>query len=156
MMIAEEVFNELMYENRRKVYMLNMGQVEFYWCNIVKLLEEVPGFYDFYTPEWAHEQIKMGLLHVWALEDGMIRGIVLTRILVFPRQKVFEVMAIAGLNSLEYLDEMDDIFERLARSAGCSTISGLLRPGLARKLRKHKAEVRAVVVFRPVNPERTQ
>lgn len=132
------------------IYLLGDEQIDVYWEKIAEVLAEVPGFYEFYTPEWAFDQAKKGLLQVWALSDGQIRGIVLTTIKVYPKQNVFEVMAMCGFTMMEYLEELDDVFERIAADQGCQTISGVLRPGLARTLRKHKAEVKMMVVSRPV------
>lgn len=141
-------------EELKQVYLLDHERVNFYWSQIEELFKEVPGFYDYYTSEWAYQQIKMGHLHVWALDDGAIRGIVLSRIAIYPRQKVFDILAIGGVGTLQFFEEMTETFEKLAVACGCSSFSAQVRPGMSRKLRKHLAGVVSHTITRPVAPQR--
>lgn len=138
----------------REIVLMNSAQIDWHWESICEALAEVPNFYDFYDQAWAYREAKMGLLQVWALSDGMIRGIVLTRMLVYPRQKVLEIMAMAGEGMLEYFETLEDVLERFAAAGECKTISCLTRPGIARKTRRHMGEVKASVVFRPVRAQK--
>lgn len=140
----------------RQVYLLSSDQLDHYWPEIAQLLTEVPGFYDYYTPEWAYSAAKKGDLQVWALSDEEIRAIVLTQILCFPRQKTFEVLAAGGAGLLDFVNEMEETFNLIAHSAGCATITGKVRPGLA-KMFGDRATQRYVALTRPVRePERRQ
>lgn len=142
-------------EELKKVYLLDDGRVDFYWAQIEVVLGEIPGFYDYYTSEWAYQQIKMGHLHVWALDDGAIRGIVLSRIAVYPKQKVFDILAIGGVGTLEFFAEMTTTFEKLAVACGCASFSAQVRPGISRKLKKHLAGVVSHTITRPVLAQRS-
>lgn len=134
----------------KEVYLLDPPRVNFYWPQIEEVLEDIPGFLDFYTPEWAFEQIKMGHLHVWALDDGVIRGIVISRIAEYPRQKVFEIVAVAGIGMLDFFSEMESTFMKLAKACGCKSFSATARPGIARLLKKQGAWTEAHRLIRPV------
>lgn len=141
---------------QRKVFLLDSDQLDFYWADIAQLMQEVPGFYDFYTPEWLYEAAKKGNLQIWGLSDGQIRAIVVTQILVFPKQKVFEVLAAGGIGLLDFVDEMQDTFNFIAHSAGCATLMGKVRPGLTR-LFGDRATQKMVVMARAVEePSRRQ
>lgn len=143
-------------QRTKQVYLLLGPRLDFYWANIVEVLGEVPEFYNYFSPEWVYGQVVAGQMQVWALDDGAVRGVVVSRICVFPRQKVFEIVAAAGNGLLEFVEEMDLVFDRIAASAGCSTIAGVVRPGLARILKKRGGEVKYSVVSRPVVLQREQ
>lgn len=136
---------------QRQVFLMSQDQIDHYWPDIVRVLSEVPGYYDFFTPEWTYERAKSQDLQIWGLTDGMIQGIVITQILVFPAQKVFEILGAGGPGMMHFFDEMEDVFERIAGQAGCKTIIARTRAGLARVLtRKKGVFVGAVWVYRPV------
>jgi len=120
----------------RRVFLLNSLQIDYYWEDIAKLMTQCPGFYDFYTPEWLYRAAKSGNCQIWGLSDGTIKGIVVTQILVFPKQKVFEVLAGAGVGLVRFFDDMEEVFEFIAADCGCQTIAGRVRPGIERLLRK--------------------
>jgi len=135
----------------RQVFLMTMDQVDHYWPEIVRVLGEVPGYYDFFTTEWTYSRAREGALQVWGFTDGMVQGIALTQILVFPAQKAFEILASGGPGMLDFIDEMDTVFQRLATEAGCNTIICRVRPGLARRLARDKGAIPgAVWLYRPV------
>lgn len=146
---------ESLQTNYKQVYLLDGPRVDFYWSQIEVVLGEIPGFYDYYTSEWAYSEIKKGHLLVWALDDGAIRGIVLSRIAVFPKQKVFDILAIGGVGTLQFFEEMTSTFEKLAVACGCGSFSAQVRPGMSRKLKKHLAGVVSHTITRPVSPQRS-
>jgi hypothetical protein len=122
---------------------------------ILALLCECPNYYDYFTPEWTYSRAKNGNLQLWGLSDGEIKGIIVTQILIFPAQKVFEVLAAAGIGLLEYFDEMEEVFERIAESSGCQTIAARVRPGLERLLVKRKGAYKVTVTLsRPVGKKK--
>jgi hypothetical protein len=139
---------------RKEVFLMNGEQIDEHWPNIQRLMFECPGYYDFYTPEWTYAQAKNGNIQLWALSDGAIRGIIMTQILVFPAQKVFEIIGAAGIGLLEFFDEMEKVFEIIAADAGCQTIMARCRPGLERLLRKKYVLKHAVWLYRPVGKNR--
>jgi hypothetical protein len=145
-------------ESRQKsVFLMNPEQIDDHWANIQILMGTCPGFYDFYTPEWTYEAAKRGDIQLWALSDGVIRAIVVTQILVFPAQKVFEIIGAAGIGLLEFFDEMERVFDFIAADAGCKTITTRCRKGIERLLLKqNRAYKCASWVWRPVEPIRRQ
>jgi hypothetical protein len=134
----------------KKVFLLDDNQIDFYWPEIMRLLGEVPGYYDFFTPEWTYQKAKSHDIQVWGLSDGAIRGIIITQILCFPAQKCFEILGAAGNGLLDFLGEMEDVFDFIAADAGCSTMISRTRPGLEKLLRKHGAVKICSFLIRPI------
>lgn len=142
---------------QKQVFLMNGQQIDDHWPNIQILMEQCPGYYDFYTPEWTYSRAKSGDLQLWALSDGMIRGIVVTQILIFPAQKVFEIIGAAGIGLMEFFDQMEKVFEFIAADSGCKTMMARVRPGIERKVcKKYGAYKFASWVYRPVEPGRRQ
>jgi hypothetical protein len=142
-------------EPRQKtVFLMNQEQIDEHWANIQILMASCPGYYDFYTPEWTYQAAKDGNIQLWAISDGAIRGIVVSQILVFPAQKVFEIIGAAGIGLLEFFDEMEKVFEFIAADAGCQTIMARCRPGVERLLRKKHVLKYASWLYRPVKLDR--
>ena len=138
----------------KSVFLLSPDQIDFHWANIQELMKSCPGYYDFYTPDWTYSAAKNGDLQLWGLSDGMIRGIIVSQILVFPAQKVFEIIGAAGIGMLEFLDEMEKVFEYIAADAGCRTIMARVRPGMERVLRKKHPLKYASWLYREISIDR--
>lgn len=139
----------------KQVFLMSGEQIDDHWPNIQTLMAECPGYYDFFTPEWTYQRAKSGDLQIWAMSDGAIRGIIVTQIVVFPVQKVFEILGVAGVGTLEFLDEMGSVFDFIAAEAGCSTITARCRPGMERILRKKFPIYKyASWLYRPVRADR--
>ena len=134
----------------KQVFLLNDQQIDFYWPDIMRLLGTVPGYYDFFTPEWTYSKAKSKDIQVWGLADREIRGIIVTQILCFPAQKAFEVLGAAGPGMLDFIDDMDDVFEFIAQDSGCTTIVLRCRPGLEKFLRKKGAVKLCSFMIRPI------
>jgi hypothetical protein len=135
----------------KRVYLLNKEQIDHFWPDILRLLGEVPMYYDFFTPEWTYSKAKAGDLQIWGLSDEKIRGIVVTQILVFPAQKAFEILGAAGNGLLEFFDQMDDVFEFIAADCECQTIIMRCRPGIERKILRQGRGIKGCsFLYRPV------
>lgn len=140
----------------KTIYALTGDRLEHYWLDIAALLFEVPGFCECYSVEWAFERAKMGHLQVWALADDKIRAIVLTQIAVFPRCNVFEILAAGGVGLMDFMNEMEDVFMRIAYDNGCSVIQARCRPGLEKALKRRGAWKQSVVLSKPVQRQGDQ
>lgn len=134
----------------KRLYLLSQEQIDHYWHDIIEGLKACPHYFEYFTPEWTYWEVKNGRLLVWALSDGVIRGIVMTRILEYPKQKVFSILALYGAEMLTFFNEMEDVFLKMAQRFGCQSISAQCRPGLKRLLKKFHAEHEAVVLYRSV------
>lgn len=148
------VMREEVEATQKSVFLMSGEQIDEHWMNIQILMRECPGYYDFYTPEWTYKAAKNGDIQLWALSDGAIRGIIITQIVVFPAQKVFEILGAAGVGLLEFFDEVEAVFDFIAADAGCTTIAARVRPGLEKLLRKKQAYKYAAMMQRPVKPSR--
>lgn len=150
MMEPQQIYEEQK-QAARQVFLMSQDQINHYWPNILQILGEVPGYYEFFTPEWTYERAKSGALQVWGFTDGMVQGIALTQILVFPATKAFEILGAGGPGMLDFIEEMDAVFDKIARDSKCNMIVSRVRPGLARLLvRRKKAIEGAVWLYRPV------
>lgn len=134
---------------QKKVGTFDRNQIDFYWKDIVPLLENVVGFSEFYTIASVYELLQSGDWQLWALSDSMIQGVVITTIRVFPKVKVFQILVAAG-NFLQFFDEIEAMFEWLARDSGCTFIQGQVRSGVARKLKRSRGDLRQVIITRRV------
>jgi hypothetical protein len=149
-MTPETLFEEQK-TKQRQVFLMTQDQIDHYWGDIVRVLGEVPGYYEFFTPEWTYKRASEGGIQVWGLTDGEIQGIVITQILVFPAQKAFEILGAGGPGFMKFFDEMEATFEYIAADSGCQTIISRSRPGLARLLARRKGAIQgAVWVYRPI------
>lgn len=125
--------------------------VDGYWELVWDCFQQIPEWLHLYTEQWTYQQVKTGHLHVWAYSDGEIRGIMVTRINVFPKCKILDVVGISGHAGLEFMDDLDAVCETLARQHGCSYLACAARPGMERILkRKHRATSFMVSMVRPV------
>lgn len=125
--------------------------VDLYWELVWAGFRELPGWLHLYDEAWTYEQVKKGHLHVWAYSDTEIRGIMVTRINVFPKCKVLDVVGISGHAGLEFMEDLDSVCENLARQQGCSFLVTTARPGMERVLRrKHRAASVMSVMLRNV------
>src|SRR6516225_6570691 len=103
----------------RQVFLMSKDQIDHYWPDIVRVLGEVPGYYDFFTTEWTYSRAREGALQIWGFTDGMIQGIACTQILVFPAQKAFDILPADCRRILDFIDEIDTRFQNLRREVFC-------------------------------------
>lgn len=135
----------------KSVFLMSKDQIEHYWPDIVRVLGEVPGYYEFFTPEWTYARVMNDQMQVWGFTDGEIKGIAVTQILVFPAQKAFEILGAGGPGMMDFMDQMEGVFERIAADTKCDSIIARARPGLARYLIRKKGAINgAVWIYRPV------
>lgn len=146
--------DDLQVSQQKSVFLMSNEQIDEHWHNIQILMGNCPGYYEFYTPDWTYEQAKNGNIQLWALSDGCIRGIVVTQILVYPAQKVFEIIGAAGIGLLQFFDEMVSTFDLIGADAGCQTMTARVRPGLERLLCKKHALKYGAMIYRPIKPNR--
>jgi hypothetical protein len=142
-------------QRNKNVFPIVGRQIDFMWELIWPLFREVPGFLDLYDEGWTYKNLKMGHLQIWAYSDTEIRGMVLTRINVFPKCKVLDIMTISGVDGLQFMQELDDVFEVLAEQQGCKFMSSSVRPGFERIfIRNHEFRRQSSSVIRPVGLRR--
>jgi hypothetical protein len=138
----------------KRVFLLNSEQIDHFWPDIHRVLVSCPGYYEFYTPEWTYQRAKTGDLQIWALSEDQIKGIVVSQVVVFPVQKVFEILGAGGSGLLDFFDELEEIFEFIAADCDCGMISARVRPGVERLLRKKGTIRMATWLYRPVGSSR--
>lgn len=147
-----QLSQELLEQNKTKnVWPMVGDAVDFHWEWIWGLFKDVPGHVNLYTESYTFQQVKSGHWQVWAYSDSEIRGIMATRVNVFPRAKVLDVIGVSGISGLDFMKNLDDLCESLARQQGCQYLTTLARPGMERVLgRKHRAIELYSVLVRPV------
>jgi hypothetical protein len=135
----------------KRVFLFSPEQIDVFWGNILHLLADCPGYYDFFTPEWTYTRTKCGDMQIWGCTDGEeVQAIVVTQIVTFPAQRAFEILGAAGSGLLSYFNQMEDVFDHIARDADCQCIMARMRPGMARLLRKKGVLQHAIFAYRPV------
>lgn len=140
-------------ETPRPIYLLDSDRIDFYWPKIVPLLEIIPIFCELYDPASVYSEAKMGHLQIWALRDTAIRAIVLTRINIYPRAKVFEIIGAAGTGAFKFVPDMEAMFEWIAREQNCTFFRSTVRPGIERKLKSVDGVTRmGMVLMKRITP----
>lgn len=138
-------------QKRRNVWPIVGQNVDVYWELVWGLFRNIPHWLHLYDEAWTYQHVKKGHLHVWAYADSEIRGILVTRINVFPKCKVLDVVGMSGIAGIEFLDDLDSICETLARQNDCTFLTCQARPGMERLLlRKHRAAKALTTLVRPV------
>lgn len=149
MTLASEAFVES--HKRRNISPVTGDMVDILWDRIWSLFREVPGFLFLYDEAWTYKSVKTGHWQVWAYSDSEIRGMVLTRINEFPKCNILEVMGISGIAGVEFMADLDALFESLARQQNCAYITMTVRPGYERLItREFQGQKIGSVVSRPV------
>lgn len=135
----------------KNIFPICGGAVDSYWSLIWSLMQDSPGIVRLYTEAYCFEAVKTGQWQVWAYSDSEIRGIVVTRINIFPKCKILDVMVISGISGFQFMPELDGVFEILGRQQGCTWISVCVSPALERiVVRKFRGEKSYSVITRPV------
>lgn len=121
------------------------------WPMVWDAMKASPALLRLYDERHCYIAAIKGHWQVWVYSDTEIRGIVVTKINVFPKCKVLDVMLISGISGLQFMEELDDVFEILARQQECAHISVSVEPPLERiVLRKFRGTRFYSVVTRPV------
>lgn len=143
---------ELVERNKsRNISPITGQMIDVLWDRIWALFREVPGFLLLYDEAWTYNSVKTGHWQVWAYSDSEIRGMVLTRINEFPKCNVLEVMGISGIAGVEFMDDLDALFESLARQQACAYITMTVRPGFEKLIiQRFQGQKIGSVVSRPV------
>ena len=81
------------------------------------------------TAEDFARMCETGHRQLWVVEgEGNVLAIGLSEIVIYPRQKLCRITAVAGEDRSRWVDHLDDI-ENWARAQGCHTIQPVVRPG---------------------------
>lgn len=121
------------------------------WPMVWEAMQASPALLRLYDERYCYIAAIKGHWQVWVYSDTEIRGIVVTKINVFPKCKVLDVMLISGISGLQFMEELEAVFEILARQQECAHISVSVEPALERiVLRKFRGTRFYSVVTRPV------
>lgn len=120
----------------RQFGLLSTEQFLHYWPEILPNLKAVPYFLEYCTVEWVLEQTLKGHLQFWALSDGSVRGIIMTRVQVTPAQRVLQLTLAFGNDFEEYIELAETTLFRFAQMMECTRMELIGRKGWRRKLRR--------------------
>lgn len=134
----------------QEVILLDSGQIDLHWEPIAELFRDTPWLFDLYEVSDFYELVKTGEFQLWALNDGVVRALVLTRIQQFPKKKIFEIIGVKGSRLEKFFDQIEDVFEMLAQTTGCQEMRAVVRPGLEKALKRRGARQVAVWLKREV------
>lgn len=81
--------------------------------------------------------LKSGDDQLWIWKSASAFGIGVTRIVVYPKQRVCSVRIVTGTNAHEWQHECLSTIEAWARECGCSAMELVARPGWARRLKDY-------------------
>ena len=96
-------------------------------------------------------EIARNRMQLWIIGDAeRLRGGLVTRVAVYPRKQVLQLLYLGGDGLADWVDDLDQELSGFARAQGCQRIEVTGRPGWGRILPQRGAEVRQVVVSREV------
>jgi hypothetical protein len=88
-----------------------------------------------YTVEDLHQELKDRDCQLWIYRSPTARGVFVTQIHSYKRQKVCGIRIATGHNYQEWMDEGMSILEAWAKEQGCDAIELIARPGWSRILK---------------------
>jgi hypothetical protein len=90
---------------------------------------------DYYTKDFMTAQILNEAWQAWGFgSDGKVRLLVITQIVVFPANRVLQILMALGNSLDECLPVMEATLERFANAAECGLCDAIGRPGWERKV----------------------
>ena len=130
--------------------------IEHYWTNLEDMLQRVPHTWEEYTLESLHDLAMNQHIQVWSVgTKTQVKMFIFTQIAVFPAMKILKIMWGAGTGVLDEAEEVvDATLERFAQLNGCARMDLLGRRGWRKKACREASRRLAVVLSRPVPPER--
>lgn len=132
------------------MFLLNSEQLLHYWPEMLRGLEEIPGFIERFDEQYLLELALRGHLCFWTLGEGKIELVLATRILDYPRGRALQVCAAFGRRVEEFIPRIDAMLERVAALQGARWIEVVGRPGWARLLRSRGFETYQICLVREV------
>lgn len=134
-----------------EVHILDLGNIQTYWPQIVGLLKSLPHTWRIYTVDSLHNRILAGDIQVWVVGKEDIRQVVFTQIANYPATRILEIIWGAGTGFIEEaIPALDATLERFAALQECDEIAIIGRRGWVKPLRKLGFSETSVVLSRPV------
>ena len=115
------------------------------WPLVAPMVEKlIPRLGGRFLIEDIAELVEQKKLTAWAVAvDGELSGVVLLEINQYPRKKVLTVFGLAGHNLDAWYPSGIGHVKQFATQVGAQAITGMVRPGLAKYLRKRGWEPRS-------------
>jgi hypothetical protein len=110
-----------------------LEEVVEHWTIIGPLLHKATSRNGCYEPLDLLQMAMAGQAGIWVCEvDGFIEAAVVTRVTVFPRRRILEMMAVGGSGMRHWIEPLRTAMRAHAREIGCSHIASVARPGWLR------------------------
>ena len=104
---------------------------------LIRLPLEKTGAIDLYSTADILGLVKKGEMQCWAvIDDKEWVAAIVTQVIKYPRQKVFDVYLVGGSRMNEWLDMVWDDLKRYGRESGCRAIRGFGRKGWTKRIKE--------------------
>lgn len=101
-----------------------------HWTVIGPLLKKSTDRNGCYEPLDLLQMAMTGQAGIWICEvDGEIRAAVVTRVTVFPRRRILEMVAAGGSGMRHWIEPLRAAMDAHARELGCSHVASVARRG---------------------------
>jgi hypothetical protein len=116
-----------------EVRLPSLEEVIEHWTVISPLLHKATVRNGCYEPIDLLQMAMAGQAGIWVCEvDGFIEAAVVTKVTVFPRRRILEMMAAGGSGMKHWIEPLRAAMRQHARDLGCSHIASVARPGWLR------------------------
>lgn len=116
-----------------QVRLPSLDEIAEHWSIIAPLLRRATIRNGCYEPIDLLQLAMTGQAGIWVCEvDGEIRAAVVTRVTVFPRRRVLEIMAAGGDGMKHWIGPLKAAMRAHAREMECSHLGSVARPGWLR------------------------
>lgn len=109
-----------------------------YWPAIAGELRYIPHVWsDWWTLDSIHDAVLQGAWQCWVVgTDETIRGVVMSQIVVYPANRIFQIVLAFGEGLLSYVPHLEGAFEKFASDSHCTLCEVTGRPGWGPHLRR--------------------
>lgn len=136
------------------IYLLNWEQFSFYWLQIEERLDKTD-FGSFYTKEWLKKSVAEGSVHVWVLSDGVIRLVVFSQLVAYPRGLTIQLFWGYGTGLDQFLDRGNTLMDKVAEVMKAEWIEIVGRKGWVRRMKRYGFETETYIISRPAGKIRS-
>jgi hypothetical protein len=135
--------------------LLEEGELEKFWPQIVNMLQTVPHTWTHWTIDTFWEQAERGNLQVWGIGLGNTISLVLfTQVVRYPALSTLHVIWAGGKFREEYIPIIDSTLARFGEIQECDRLEVIGRPGWEKMFKNWGMVKVSTVLAKPIRKTR--
>lgn len=115
------------------VELYSVPDIDSVWDEVLPFVEKGMKYLDRYGIEDIRDSIRKSEMQMFVASDGVIKGICITRVEVFPKCKVLNLFLVSGNDRNSWL-HFDEVLSVWAKELGCRYMEAYCRRGWERVL----------------------